>query len=160
MKQLSIAFVSGFLFGAGLLISRMSDPAKVLNFLNVAEQWDPSLALVIAGALPLAAAGYVVARSRPRALDGSCFPSLPRGGISPRLVLGALIFGVGWALVGFCPGPALVALPVQPEPVAFFVLAMLLGLWAARLFSTKPDHQAPPSDIARRNPETSAQKSR
>lgn len=160
MKQLFIAFVSGFLFGAGLLVSRMSDPAKVLNFLNIAEQWDPSLALVIAGALPLAAAGYVIARSMPRALDGSYFPSLPRGGISPRLVLGALIFGVGWALVGFCPGPALVALPVQPEPVAFFVLAMLLGLWAVRLFSAKPDHQAPPSDIARRDPETSAQKSR
>lgn len=79
MKQLFIAFVSGCLFGAGLLISRMSDPAKVLNFLNIAEQWDPSLALVIAGALPLAAAGYAIARSMPRALDGSCFPSLPRG---------------------------------------------------------------------------------
>ncbi|MCF3947089.1 YeeE/YedE family protein [Acidiphilium sp. AL] len=128
-----IAFASGLLFGAGLLVSHMADPAKVLNFLDVARRWDPSLAFVMGGGLIVTSLAFALARRRARPLVGSGFPVLPRHGITMRLTAGASLFGVGWGLIGLCPGPALVALPLDPARVAVFVIAMLAGLWGARL---------------------------
>ena len=128
-----IAFASGLMFGAGLLVSRMADPAKVLNFLDVTRQWDPSLAFVMGGGLIVASLAFALARRRARPFVGSGFPALPRNGITVRLVTGAGLFGIGWGLIGLCPGHALVALPLDPARIAVFVIAMLAGLWGVRV---------------------------
>ena len=98
--------IAGFLFGLGLVIGGMSNPAKVLNFLDLAGSWDPSLAFVMAGALAVTFIGYKLVFRQPRPLLAARFhlPELKQ--IDRRLVLGAAIFGVGWGLSGFCPGPA------------------------------------------------------
>ena len=117
------AFLAGLVFGVGLLVSGMVNPAKVLGFLDLAGPWDPSLALVMAGAVAVAFAGR-----RPATLLGAPL-SLPKAGrIDGRLVLGSLAFGVGWGLAGFCPGPALVALGAGKVKAFAFVAAMLAGM--------------------------------
>ena len=129
MRQAIAALVAGLLFGAGLTFSRMVDPAKVLSFLDIAGNWDPSLALVLAGATGTAAIGFrLVLGRRATPLFAETF-SLPGPcNIDPRLVIGAAIFGVGWGLVGLCPGPALADLGLAFRPVAIFVVAMLAGM--------------------------------
>lgn len=134
MRQVLAALGSGLLFGLGLTVSRMIDPAKVLGFLDIAGQWDPSLALVLAGATGTAAIGFRVIFGRQSApLFAEAF-SLPTArAIDRRLVIGAAIFGVGWGLVGLCPGPALAGLGLAFRPVAIFVAAMLTGMAAFEL---------------------------
>lgn len=129
MRQVAAALAAGLLFGLGLTLSRMIDPAKVLGFLDVAGNWDPSLAFVLAGAAGTAALGFrIVLGRRAAPLFADKF-SLPTArGIDLRLVLGAAIFGVGWGLVGLCPGPALAGLSLAFRPVAIFVAAMLAGM--------------------------------
>lgn len=130
------SLVVGLVFGLGLLVSGMSDPNKVLAFLDVAAiargQWDPSLALVMAGAIGVALPGYrlVLAAPRPRFADRFQLPSSTA--IDARLVVGAALFGVGWGLVGLCPGPALVSLATGGRAALLFVGAMLAGMAAAR----------------------------
>jgi uncharacterized membrane protein YedE/YeeE len=125
----------GLLFGAGLVVSGMSDPAKVLNFLDLFGTWDPSLAFVMGGAVLVAFFGYrlVFARGRPIARDAFSLPT--RTDIDARVVVGPAIFGIGWGLGGFCPGPALTALGLGATGTLAFLPAMFLGMWAARLLS-------------------------
>ena len=125
-------FLAGLLFGTGLIVSGMVDPAKVQGFLDVAGHWDPSLAFVMAGAVTTAAIGYRLALRRPKPLLAESF-SLPSiRGVEPRLVIGAAIFGIGWGLAGLCPGPAITSLGIGSPGVFAFVPAMLAGMTAAR----------------------------
>ncbi len=122
------SFVAGLVFGLGLILSGMANPAKVLGFLDLAGLWDPSLALVMAGAIALGSVAFFLAGRRTRSLLGAPM-RLPAGGaIDRRLLLGSLLFGIGWGIVGFCPGPALVALGMGESKALVFVLAMLAGM--------------------------------
>ncbi|AUA55895.1 Predicted transporter component [Achromobacter spanius] len=123
-----IAFVSGLVFGLGLIVSGMANPAKVLGFLDLAGAWDPSLAFVMGGAVLITAAGFAVLRRRRASLTGEPlrWPTATR--IDLRLALGSLAFGAGWGLAGFCPGPALVAAAAGVPQALIFVAAMLAGM--------------------------------
>lgn len=127
-----LALVAGVVFGAGLTVSDMINPARVLNFLDVAGQWDASLAFVMGGALCVVAIGYRLAFRRERPFLVPEF-SLPlKQSIDAPLLMGAAMFGVGWGLAGICPGPALAGL-VSLEPKIFvFIGAMLIGMFGAR----------------------------
>ena len=128
MLRIIMSGLAGLLFGLGLVVSMMVNPAKVLAFLDVAGAWDPSLAFVMACALAVTAAGYrwVLRQSRPWLTESFHLPS--RQEIDGPLIGGAALFGVGWGLAGFCPGPAVVAMALDPERVAAFVAAMLVGM--------------------------------
>lgn len=125
----------GLLFGAGLVISGMSDPAKVLNFLDLFGAWDPSLAFVMGGAVIVTFIGYrlVLGRSKPIASEKFHLPT--RADIDSRIIVGPALFGFGWGLGGFCPGPAMTSLGLGAPGTLVFVPAMLAGMWAARLIS-------------------------
>jgi uncharacterized membrane protein YedE/YeeE len=123
-----IAAVAGLVFGLGLLLSGMADPAKVLAFLDLAGAWDPSLALVMAGAIGVAVLAFEWAGRRDRSMLGEPMHLPSAIVIDGRLVLGSTLFGVGWGLAGFCPGPALVALGLGEPKAGAFVLAMLIGM--------------------------------
>jgi uncharacterized protein len=127
------AFLAGLVFGFGLLISGMANPAKVLGFLDLAGAWDPSLAFVMAGAVAVAAVAFALAGKRTAALLGSPMALPQNRDIDGRLVVGSLLFGVGWGLVGFCPGPALVALGTGQLKALVFVAAMLTGMFVFEL---------------------------
>ena len=122
------AAVAGLVFGTGLLLSGMADPAKVLAFLDVTGRWDPSLAWVMAGAIAVAAPAFAWARRRRVTLLGEPLdlPTATRPTV--RLVAGSAAFGVGWGLGGFCPGPALVLVSTGHDRVSVFVTAMLIGM--------------------------------
>ena len=124
----AIAFLAGLVFGIGLLLSGMADPAKVLGFLDLAGPWDPSLALVMAGAIAVAAGGFAVARRRAKSLLGAPIQLPTKRTIDRRLIVGSTLFGAGWGLAGFCPGPALVALGMGEAKAIVFVVAMLAGM--------------------------------
>ena len=126
-SQLS-AFIVGLIFGIGLLLAGMANPAKVLAFLDIAGNWDPSLALVMGGAIPVSAIGFYLTRQRSAPLFGDSFQVPTHRKLDRRLVLGALGFGVGWGLAGFCPGPALVAFGTGSLKAVVFVTAMLSGM--------------------------------
>ena len=132
MRAVLASFVAGSLFGLGLTISRMIDPAKVLGFLDVTGDWDPSLALVMAGALTVMAIAYRLVGRRGAPLFADSFNIPARRDIDGRIVSGAVIFGVGWGLVGFCPGPAISGLALGRYEVFVFVPAMLAGMAAQR----------------------------
>ena len=121
--------LTGILFGVGLVVSGMADPAKVLNFLDIAGQWDPSLAFVMGGAVIASFIGYrlVWRRRAPLLMDRFDIPSATA--IDPRLIAGAAIFGIGWGVGGFCPGPALTSLTLAAPGTLVFVPAMLAGMW-------------------------------
>jgi hypothetical protein len=122
------AFASGLLFGIGLLVSGMADPDKVQGFLDPAGAWDPSLAFVMAGAILVGFFAFRVAHRRARTLLGTALHFPASRDIDLRLVGGSAVFGVGWGLVGFCPGPALVAFGAGEQKAAIFVAAMLGGM--------------------------------
>lgn len=127
-RQIFAALVCGVLFGAGLVVSDMINPARVLAFLDVAGNWDPSLALVMGGALVPSALGYAIRRRLRRPVLETAFHVPERRDIDGALVVGALLFGLGWGLVGLCPGPALAALVTGRTEPLLFVVAMLLGM--------------------------------
>lgn len=133
MAKTASAFAVGLLFGLGLLVSGMADPAKVLAFLDVTGRWDPSLAFVMAGAVAVSATGYFVARRRGRPLLASRLEIPTRRDLDPRLIAGAAVFGLGWGLAGLCPGPALTLLTVAPAQAMTFVVAMVAGMLLFRL---------------------------
>jgi hypothetical protein len=136
MRILS-GLVAGLLFGLGLLISGMINPAKVLGFLDVAGTWDPTLAFVMAGALIVSIAANQVAKAMRQPLFDIRF-HLPTAKVVDRpLVAGAVIFGVGWGLVGFCPGPALAGLGSLNTSVLIFVASMVAGMAAWAMFDRK-----------------------
>jgi uncharacterized membrane protein YedE/YeeE len=133
MPLIFSAFASGLLFGVGLVVSQMANPAKVLAFLDVFGDWDPSLAFVMAGAVAVSTVGFVVARRRGLPVLAPRLEIPTRRDLEPRLIAGAAIFGVGWGLAGLCPGPALTALSFGPWAVVLFVAAMLAGMVVFRL---------------------------
>lgn len=122
------AFVAGLLFGLGLLLAGMADPAKVLAFLDLAGAWDPSLAFVMGGGIGAALITFTLARRRQQSLTG-CPMQLPAKREPDRaLVIGSLIFGIGWGIAGICPGPAVVVLGSGHAGILPFVIAMLAGM--------------------------------
>ena len=132
----------GLLFGVGLVVSGMSDPAKVLNFLDLFGTWDPSLAFVMGGAVVVAFLGYrlVLRRERPIAAEWFDLPQQER--VDAPLLAGAAIFGLGWGLGGFCPGPAITSLGLGAAGTLAFLPAMIAGMWAARLLRQAPSRRA------------------
>ena len=137
-----VQFVIGLIFGLGLLVSGMSDPAKVLNFLDLggirAGTWDPSLAFVMAGAVAVTFIGYKLVLKRPQPILAERFHLPGKADLDLRIILGPAIFGVGWGLVGFCPGPALTALGFGAPTALLFVAAMLAGMVLARWVANRP----------------------
>ncbi len=134
-----VNFAVGLLFGSGLIVSGMADPAKVLGFLDVAAiaggTWDPSLAFVMAGAIAVALPGFRIATRRGAPVFADRFRMPDRSDVDRRVIVGPAIFGTGWGLAGLCPGPALVGLGFG-QPAAFvFVAAMAAGMLAARQFA-------------------------
>lgn len=128
MPMLLASFLCGLIFGAGLLISGMTQPDKVLDFLDLFGAWDATLAFVMAGAVAVTAAGFVLARRRGTPLLAEKLRWPDRSDIDASLVTGAMLFGIGWGLVGLCPGPALVNLARASGPVIVFVVAMAAGM--------------------------------
>lgn len=146
------ALLAGLVFGAGLLLSGMADPGKVLGFLDLAGTWDPSLAFVMAGAIAVAAPAFAWVRMRTAAWRGVALQLPSSRVIDRRLMAGSVIFGIGWGLAGFCPGPAVVAFGMGAGPAVVFVGAMLLGMAAFAWWDHPPKAAAPaalPSGTAR-----------
>jgi uncharacterized membrane protein YedE/YeeE len=131
MIALAAAFVSGALFALGLGVGGMTQPAKVIGFLDVAGPWDPSLAFVMLGAVGAYGIAFRLIRRRTRPVLASAFSIPGRRDVDARLVGGAALFGVGWGLAGYCPGPGIVSLVAGATPVVVFVSAMLVGMRAA-----------------------------
>jgi uncharacterized protein len=121
-------FAVGLLFGIGLILSGMTDPGKVIGFLDLFGAWDPSLALVMGGAILVGAVAFALAKRRTTTFLGGALRLPSSDAIDRPLVLGSLLFGAGWGLAGFCPGPALVSLGAGQPKAAVFVLAMLAGM--------------------------------
>jgi len=132
-----LSLVAGLLFGLGLAISRMIDPAKVLGFLDISGNWDPSLAFVMAGAVSVAAVGFRLGARRARPLLDMDFHGSTRTAVDRPLVVGAALFGIGWGLIGYCPGPALASLLLGRRETWIFVAAMILGMAAHRLYERR-----------------------
>lgn len=124
---------AGLIFGLGLVISGMANPAKVLNFLDVAGNWDPSLAFVMLGAIAVTATGFRFVLRRPKPLLEQSFHLPGQSSIDRPLVIGSAIFGLGWGLFGFCPGPAITSLGLAATGTLVFVPMMLIGIAAAAL---------------------------
>ena len=122
------AFAAGLVFGIGLIVSGMTDPGKVIGFLDLAGRWDPSLAFVMGGAILVGYFSFAAAGKRGRTFLGGAMHLPTRRDIDARLVAGSTVFGIGWGLAGFCPGPALVALGAGIDEAALFVAAMLAGM--------------------------------
>jgi uncharacterized protein len=122
------SLLAGLVFGLGLIVSGMVDPAKILGFLDLAGRWDPSLAFVMVGAVGVGLVAFTVARRRTMSLLGAQMKLPSAHQIDQRLVIGSLTFGVGWGIVGFCPGPALVALGMGQFKALVFVIFMLAGM--------------------------------
>lgn len=133
MKQSIAALVAGIVFGVGLAVSQMVNPAKVLGFLDITGRWDPSLALVMSGALAVTFVGFRLTQSRSAPLFGPRFELPTRRDLDRRLIGGAVVFGVGWGLVGFCPGPAFASLGFGLIESLIFVLAMIAGAWLQQM---------------------------
>lgn len=123
-----ISFICGLIFGVGLIISGMANPEKVLGFLDLAGKWDPSLAFVMAGAILVGFFAFLYAKRRKTTLLGKELKLPTATHIDRRLVLGSILFGAGWGLAGFCPGPALVALGTGLPKAIVFIVAMLAGM--------------------------------
>lgn len=126
--QRTLMFLLGLAFGLGLILSGMTDPGKVLGFLDITGSWDPSLALVMGGAVVISFIAFRLARLRGRTLSGATLKLPTSTLIDRRLVIGSLTFGAGWGLAGFCPGPALVSLGSGQPKAMVFVGAMLAGM--------------------------------
>ena len=122
------ALLSGLVFGLGQIVGGMTDPSKVKGFLDLAGAWDPSLALVMGGAIAVGLFAFAAARRRRRSWSGDAIELPPATAIDARLMGGGVLFGIGWGIGGFCPGPALVALASGLAPAAVFVAAMLAGM--------------------------------
>jgi len=130
--KIALGFICGLIFGIGLVISGMSNPAKVLNFLDVFGTWDPSLAFVMGGAVVVAFIGYRIVLQRPAPLLSDTFHLPTVKDVDGQMLTGAALFGVGWGLGGFCPGPAFTALPLMSTGILAFFPALVIGMWAGR----------------------------
>lgn len=137
------SLLAGLVFGVGLIVSGMANPAKVLGFLDLAGRWDPSLALVMAGAISVGLISFAVAKRRTQSFLRTEMKLPKARDIDQRLVGGGLLFGIGWGVAGFCPGPAVVALGMGETKAVVFVVAMLVGMGVFELLERrKPARQA------------------
>lgn len=139
-------FLVGLLFGVGLILSGMTDPGKVIGFLDLFGNWDPSLAFVMGGAIFVGIFAFMLAKKRTTTFLGGALRLPTSTEIDKRLVVGGLVFGAGWGLAGFCPGPAVVSLGAGQPKAAVFVLAMLAGMalfelgeWRIRKLAVEED---------------------
>jgi uncharacterized membrane protein YedE/YeeE len=132
MKHDVVPFAAGLLFAVGLAVSGMTLPAKVIGFLDLGGAWDPSLAFVMIGAIAVFATAFRLSRRMAKPLVGEGFAALPVGRVDPKLLAGAAIFGIGWGLGGYCPGPAFVAAATGVGQAVAFCGAMLVGFWGTR----------------------------
>ena len=144
MPRIIAALAAGAIFGLGLVLSGMANPAKVLAFLDLAGDWDPSLAFVMAGAIPAAAIGFRLGARRAAPVLATGFAPPTRSVVDARLIGGAVLFGLGWGVAGFCPWPALASLSFAGWKPALFVAAMLAGMALFRLFDRprRQEHRA------------------
>lgn len=126
--QIVLALMAGLIFGTGLIVSGMTNPAKVIGFLDLAGSWDPSLAFVMGGAILVGIVAFSFARKRDRSLLGATMRLPTTAHIDRRLVIGSMAFGAGWGLAGYCPGPALASLASGGVKPMIFTLAMLAGM--------------------------------
>lgn len=134
---------AGLVFGFGLILSGMANPAKVLGFLDLAGRWDPSLALVMAGAISVGVFSFAFAKRRTLSFLGAEMKLNTARHIDRRLILGGLLFGIGWGIGGFCPGPALVALGMGESKAVVFVAAMLAGMGVFELLERRKQSAKP-----------------
>lgn len=139
-----IEFVVGLLFGWGLLLSGMTDPGKVQGFLDLFGPWDPSLAFVMGGAIAVGLFAFALAKKRTRTFLGGALQLPSSRDIDKPLVVGSLIFGAGWGLAGFCPGPGIVSMAAGQPKAIVFVAAMLLGMLAFKLLDRAGSRAAKP----------------
>jgi uncharacterized membrane protein YedE/YeeE len=133
MRETLVPLASGTIFGAGLTIGGMTDPARVRGFLDLFGDWDPTLAFVMGGAVLVMALAWTMQRKMLRPFFGDGFALPDRSDITPRLIGGSALFGIGWAIAGLCPGPGFAALAIAPASAAMFVIAMLGGMLLVRL---------------------------
>lgn len=136
--QIFMAVIAGLIFGLGLILSGMTNPAKVIGFLDLAGHWDPSLGFVMAGAVAVSLLPFRLAKSRSMALLGDPIRLPTATDIDRRLVLGSVAFGAGWGLAGYCPGPALTSLLSGGTKPLVFVIAMLAGMVVFELLQWRP----------------------
>ena len=139
LKSLLVALISGTLFGLGLSVAQMIDPAKVVNFLDITGQWDPSLAFVMAGALAvnLVATPLILKRNKP--VCDTLFRTPLKEQIDRRLILGAALFGVGWGIAGYCPGPLITSLSFVSSDILIVLTAYIIGTLFTRLWMRKQE---------------------
>ena len=142
MKNRFSEFVVGLVFGLGLIVSGMTDPGKVQGFLDLAGLWDPSLAFVMGGAIAVGIFAFALAKKRTRSVLGGAMHLPSAKDIDRRLVIGSLVFGAGWGLAGFCPGPAIVSAGAGQPKALVFVLAMLAGMWLFEM-AERMSHRTP-----------------
>lgn len=126
--KIIMSFITGLIFGLGLILSGMTDPSKVIGFLDLTGDWDPSLAFVMGGAVLVSTVAFRIAKRRSKALLGDAFRLPTARQIDARLILGGMTFGAGWGLAGYCPGPALASVAQGGSKPIIFVIAMLAGM--------------------------------
>ena len=143
-RRLVPPLVSGTLFGAGLTLSGMTDPARVRGFLDVFGNWDPTLAFVMGGAVLVMAVAWRIRARMARPLFGERFALPDRTDLDPPLLAGSALFGIGWAIAGLCPGPAIASLALSPLAVLPFVAAMLFGMAIQSIVAKRPLRRQPP----------------
>ncbi len=143
MTTFFTSLLAGLVFGLGLIVSGMANPAKVLGFLDLAGSWDPSLAFVMAGAIAVGSLAFVVARKRTLSFLGAAMKLPASRDIDRRLVIGSVLFGIGWGTAGFCPGPGLVALGMGEAKALVFVVAMLVGMGIFELLERRKQAALP-----------------
>jgi hypothetical protein len=144
MPLVLASFCCGLIFGIGLLVSGMTEPQKVLGFLDVFGAWDATLAFVMSGAVAVASAGFALARRSRAPMFAASFAWPLRSDIDAPLVIGSALFGIGWGLAGICPGPALVNLAGLSAPIVVFVVAMALGMFGHELWQRQSVAKSPP----------------
>ena len=137
IRDTLVALVSGTIFGAGLALGGMTDPARVRGFLDLFGDWDPTLAFVMGGAVLVMAVAWFIQRRMQRPLLATSFSLPDRSDLTPRLIGGSALFGVGWGIAGLCPGPGFASLAIAPASAAIFVAAMLAGMVLVRLVEGK-----------------------
>lgn len=133
IREPLVALAAGTIFGAGLTLGGMTDPARVRGFLDLFGDWDPTLAFVMGGAVLVMAAAWMMQRKMLRPFFAEGFSLPDRSDLTPRLIGGSALFGLGWGIAGLCPGPGFAALAIEPVSAAVFVVAMLFGMVLVRI---------------------------
>jgi uncharacterized membrane protein YedE/YeeE len=145
--QILTSLITGLIFGIGLIVAGMADPAKVLGFLDLAGRWDPSLALVMAGAIAVGALAFAIAGRRTTSFIGLDMKLPTSRQLDRRLLAGSALFGIGWGIAGFCPGPGLVALGMGEPKALIFVAAMIAGMGLFELIERRRQPGLPQSAL-------------